>query len=145
MIREVSAPDIAVRNQRMQQVVQFEVKSRRSGGRDWAMDYFENLKSTVNTADVQYFALALRDKLYLWNLRRSHDEPIEVDVKRVLGDWNDLLADYEVISEASLKLIYASWLSRLVHADPGEHGDLPRLLGGSGFLRTVRGGTVELN
>lgn len=114
--------DLAVYDRHDQLVLVAEVKNKFNAAPEWAGRLRRNILAHGVYPNAPFFLLALPDRFYLWTHSSTYPEYSEPDFS---VDARPLLQPYfgwagvnpAQISESSLELIVASWLSEVIHSD----------------------------
>lgn len=135
-----------------------EVKARAGASRAWAASTLRNLLVHGALPEVPYFMLALPDRFYLWKAPhfaphgdrdfipdRSIEPDYEIDAAGALSHYLDgVSTPLHDLSENSLELLVASWLSELLNSELSQETAPPELrwLFDSGLYDTIKKGSV---
>jgi hypothetical protein len=127
-----------------------EVKKKVSTSTSWAAMMRRNLAAHGQFSEAPFFLLAVPDRFYFWKNQTSSLEPIEPDfvleAEPILRPYIEK-AGFEAnrLTENSLELIIASWLSEIVQGE-AQDSSVPNnnWLWKSGFINALHGGRVKL-
>lgn len=124
-----------------------EAKNFPSESTEWAAAFQRQLFRDLRIPSSEYFLLALRDHMYLWQ------QPfIPATAPKFQGDTAQALAPYlsrlpyslEKLSPSSFELLIQAWLGELVAGSLPQSEDTA-WLEDSGLIESVRGAIVHAN
>jgi hypothetical protein len=136
--------DIAVLNRRGEPVLLVEVKNRTGTSKDWAAKLRRNIMAHGLSPNAPYFLVATPEHFYLWKDAGNRVEEIEptyeIDPRAINGPS---FISEEKIGEFEFRTKVASWLIRILNAEPGQtNGKVGELLTQSGLREAIRGGKL---
>lgn len=110
--------DIAVFNTKRKLILLAEVKTKIDSSKEWAIELHKTLRMYEKIQEIDYFLLALPDRIYVWDegMSESDDSPptYEFDGQTILQPYFDKVGvSAETIKKPTFELIVGEWLQGL--------------------------------
>lgn len=143
--------DLSVKDQNDQLILVVEIKSKTGVSTDWATRFRQNILARDTSSKAPYFLLIFPDNLYLWtndgDANADRDEPAYVaSADSIIRPYFERVSTRpRQLSEKSLELIVASWLSEILPSEnyPERIDDSQDWLLDSGLYDALTGGRLE--